>query len=61
MIVFSLIQVDLFLSLSVIPNMALSMALCAILSEFSARFVIFHVSHPYVMAGVTHGLLEVAK
>merc|ERR1711895_242762 len=54
--VFSLIQVDLFLSLSVIPSMALSMALCAILNRFSVRFVSFHVSQPYVMAGITHRL-----
>merc|ERR1712121_581951 len=55
-LVFSLIQVDLFLSLSLIPNMALSMALCAILSKFSARFVSFHVSQPYAMVVITHWL-----
>merc|ERR1711895_138537 len=54
--VFFLIQVDLFLSLSVIPSMALSMARCAILSRFSVGFVSFHVSQPYVMAGITHWL-----
>jgi len=55
-LVFSLVHVDLFLSLTVIPNIILSMAFCAILSEFSACSVGFHVSHPYVEAGITHCL-----
>ena len=36
-----------FLSLQVIPSIALSIALCAVLSLFSLPFVSFHVSHSY--------------
>ena len=55
-LVLLLIHEDIFLSLKVIPSMALSMALCAILSKFSLRLVSFQVSHPYVMAGIIHAL-----
>ena len=48
------LQVDLFLFLSVIPNIALSMVLCAILSKFSVCFVNFQVSHPYGLASIKH-------